>query len=188
VSDGDALPAQRSGSGALHVAVPRALSEKDLLVKSSTCRNANDSRSHWQQKRPERMVGMAAKFEVRKNGTGEFRFVLVSQGRVLATSEPYGRKVSCLNAIESLRKAAGTAPVADNTIPPANGASAPAAKQPQRPSRPTTVRKVATKTAAPATKVDKTKPARPKTAAKEKKSAAKPEASPKTTKRTARAV
>jgi DNA-binding protein HU-beta len=59
---------------------------------------------------------MAAKFEVRSPKAGEFRWVLVSQGRTLATSESYSRKVSAEKAIESLRKAAGTATVADLTL------------------------------------------------------------------------
>jgi uncharacterized protein len=59
---------------------------------------------------------MAARFEIKQNGRGEFRFVLTSNGRVLATSESYTRKSSCLNAIESLRKAAASASVAENAI------------------------------------------------------------------------
>src|SRR6266446_8636201 len=62
---------------------------------------------------------MAAKFEVRSPKTGEFRWVLISQGRTLATSEPYSRKVSAEKAIESLRKAAATATVNDTTVKPA---------------------------------------------------------------------
>ena|SRR5438105_4717497 len=62
---------------------------------------------------------MAAKFEIRSPKAGEFRWVLVSQGRTLATGESYTRKVSAVNAIESLRKAAATATVADLTLPPA---------------------------------------------------------------------
>src|SRR2546427_3562465 len=58
---------------------------------------------------------MASRFEIKENGRGEFRFVLTSNGRVLATSEPYTRKSSCLNAIESLRKAAVSASVAEDT-------------------------------------------------------------------------
>ena len=58
---------------------------------------------------------MASRFEIKQNGRGEFRFVLTSNGRVLATSEPYTRKSSCLNAIESLRKAAVSASVAEDT-------------------------------------------------------------------------
>ena len=58
---------------------------------------------------------MAAKFEVRQPKAGEFRWVLTSQGRTLATSEAYGRRVSAVKAIESLRKAAATATVDDTT-------------------------------------------------------------------------
>jgi uncharacterized protein YegP (UPF0339 family) len=62
---------------------------------------------------------VAAKFEIRSPKAGEFRWVLVSQGRTLATSEAYARKVSAEKAIESLRKAAATATVNDTTAKPA---------------------------------------------------------------------
>jgi len=61
---------------------------------------------------------MAAKFEILQPKPGEFRWVLTSQGRVLARSETYTRKASCLNAMESFRKAAPTATVDDRTAPP----------------------------------------------------------------------
>ncbi len=62
---------------------------------------------------------MAAKFEVRQGGKDEFRWVLRSQGRILATSEAHTRKTSCLKAIESFRKAAPTASVTEATGPAA---------------------------------------------------------------------
>jgi uncharacterized protein YegP (UPF0339 family) len=68
---------------------------------------------------------VAAKFEIRSATAGEFRWVLVSQGRTLATSEAYKRKVSAEKAIGSLRKAAATASVADLTVAPAKNAAAP---------------------------------------------------------------
>ena len=67
---------------------------------------------------------MAAKFEIRSPKAGEFRWVLVSQGRTLATSESYTRKVSAEKAIESLRKAAATATVNDTTAKPAKKVAA----------------------------------------------------------------
>jgi len=59
---------------------------------------------------------MAAKFEILQPKPGEFRWVLSSQGRVLARSDAYTRKASCLNAMESFRKAAPTATVDDKTV------------------------------------------------------------------------
>ncbi len=59
---------------------------------------------------------MAAKFEILQPKPGEFRWVLTSQGRVLARSDAYTRKASCLNAMESFRKAAPTATVDDRTV------------------------------------------------------------------------
>jgi uncharacterized protein YegP (UPF0339 family) len=73
---------------------------------------------------------MAAKFEVRSPKAGEFRWVLVSQGRTLATSESYSRKVSAEKAIASLRKAAATATVNDTTVRPAAAKAPKAAKAP----------------------------------------------------------
>jgi uncharacterized protein YegP (UPF0339 family) len=62
---------------------------------------------------------MAAKFEIRSPKTGEFRWVLVSQGRTLATSEAYPRRGSAEKAIDSFRLAAIGAPVIDTTVPAA---------------------------------------------------------------------
>jgi len=65
---------------------------------------------------------MAAKFEILQPKPGEFRWVLTSQGRVLARSHTYPRKASCLSAMESFRKAAPSATVADQTVAvPAKG-------------------------------------------------------------------
>jgi uncharacterized protein YegP (UPF0339 family) len=58
---------------------------------------------------------MAAKFEIVQPKPGEFRWVLTSQGRVLARSDAYTRKVSCVAAMESFRKAAPTAGIVDHT-------------------------------------------------------------------------
>jgi uncharacterized protein YegP (UPF0339 family) len=62
---------------------------------------------------------MAAKFEILQPNPGEFRWVLTSQGRVLARSDSYTRRASCVKAMESFRKAAPTAPVSDSTVAPA---------------------------------------------------------------------
>jgi uncharacterized protein YegP (UPF0339 family) len=58
---------------------------------------------------------MAARYEILQPRAGEFRWVLTNQGRVLARSEAYTRRVSCTNAIESFRKAVPTADVHDAT-------------------------------------------------------------------------
>ena len=69
---------------------------------------------------------MAAKFEIVQPKAGEFRWVLTSQGRVLAKSDAYTRKVSCQNAMESFRKAAPTATIVDHTArPPAKAKTVP---------------------------------------------------------------
>ena len=58
---------------------------------------------------------MAAKFEIIQAAAGEFRWVLTSQGRVLAKSESYSRRASCLKAMESFRAAVPTADIVDTT-------------------------------------------------------------------------
>ena len=58
--------------------------------------------------------GFAAnpKFEVYTDKAGEFRFRLKARnGEIIATSEGYKAKASCLNGIESVRKNAPDAPV-----------------------------------------------------------------------------
>ena len=58
---------------------------------------------------------MAAKFEIIQATAGEFRWVLTNQGRVLAKSESYSRRASCLKAMESFRAAVPTADIVDTT-------------------------------------------------------------------------
>ena len=48
---------------------------------------------------------MAAKFEIFKDKKGEFRFRLVAaNGQVIATSQGYKSKSSCMNGIDSVKK------------------------------------------------------------------------------------
>ncbi|HVW33890.1 MAG TPA: YegP family protein [Acidimicrobiia bacterium] len=58
---------------------------------------------------------MPAKFEILQPRVDEFRWVLTSQGRVLARSGSFTRKASCLKSLESFRTAAPTADVVDAT-------------------------------------------------------------------------
>ncbi len=59
---------------------------------------------------------MPAKFVVKKGSSGKFRFSLhASNGEIIATSETYGSKASCMNGIESVRRSAGEATVEDET-------------------------------------------------------------------------
>lgn len=52
------------------------------------------------------------KFEVYADKKGEFRFRLKAKnGQIIAVSEGYAKKASCLNGIESVRKNAVDAPV-----------------------------------------------------------------------------
>ena len=59
---------------------------------------------------------MAGKFVVKKGKTDKFRFSLLSSnGQVVATSEAYNSKASCLNGIKSVRNLAGDAALEDQT-------------------------------------------------------------------------
>ena len=71
---------------------------------------------------------MAARFEIRSPKAGEYRWVLVSQGRILATSEAYTRQASAEKAIDLFRMAATVAPVIDTTVPAAKTPTGKAAR------------------------------------------------------------
>lgn len=58
---------------------------------------------------------MAANFTILQPNPGEFRWVLTDQGRVLARSESYTRKASCMKALQSFRTAVPTADIVDVT-------------------------------------------------------------------------
>ncbi len=59
---------------------------------------------------------MAAKFEIYKDKTGEFRFRLkAANGEVIASGEGYKTKKSCLDGVESVKKNAAKAEVVDQT-------------------------------------------------------------------------
>ena len=71
---------------------------------------------------------MAAKFEIRSPKAGEYRWVLVSQGRTLATGAPYARRALAAKSIDSFRLAATAAPVVDTTVPAAKPTTSKAAR------------------------------------------------------------
>ena len=71
---------------------------------------------------------MAAKFEIQSPKAGQYRWVLVSQGRVLATSEAYSRRSLAEKAIVPFRMAAVNAPVIDTTLPGETTATGKAAR------------------------------------------------------------
>ncbi len=59
---------------------------------------------------------MAAKFELKKTPSGQYRFNLkAGNGEIIATSESYTTKASALNGIESVKKNAAGAAVDDQT-------------------------------------------------------------------------
>ena len=64
------------------------------------------------------------KFVVRKGRTGKFRFNLVgTNGKVIATSEPYNSRASALKGIEAVRRHALDADVLDDATAPKPGRS-----------------------------------------------------------------
>jgi uncharacterized protein YegP (UPF0339 family) len=62
---------------------------------------------------------VATKFVLEKDSAGRFRFRLLSQGRVLASSESYTTKRAAQNAITSVKSGASGAVVDDTTAPAA---------------------------------------------------------------------
>ena len=59
---------------------------------------------------------MAAKFEIKTDAAGKFRFNLkAANGEIIASSEAYEAKASALNGIESVRTNAPIAEIDDQT-------------------------------------------------------------------------
>ena len=59
---------------------------------------------------------MPGKYVVKKGSTGKFRFSLLStNGQVVATSEAYNSKASCMNGVRSVQKLAADAVIEDQT-------------------------------------------------------------------------
>jgi len=59
---------------------------------------------------------MSAKFEIKKDKGGQFRFNLkAGNGEIIATSEAYTTKAGCKNGIESVKKNAPVAEVVDKS-------------------------------------------------------------------------
>jgi uncharacterized protein len=55
-------------------------------------------------------------FEIWRDRKGEFRWrIVASNGRILASSEGYTSKSGCLNAIETVKRYAARAEVADRS-------------------------------------------------------------------------
>ena len=69
-----------------------------------------------------------ANFEIRSPKPGQYTWVLVSQGRILATGATYNRRNLAEKAIVPFRMAAANAPVVDTTIPAAQTAPGKAAR------------------------------------------------------------
>jgi uncharacterized protein len=65
-----------------------------------------------------------ARFVVRKAGTGKFRFNLIgTNGKVIATSEPYNTKASALKGVEAVKRHALDADVLDDATAPRSSRS-----------------------------------------------------------------
>jgi uncharacterized protein len=59
---------------------------------------------------------MAGKFVIKKGRTGQFRFSLVGRnGQIVATSETYTTKASCMNGIKAVKTLAAGADIEDRT-------------------------------------------------------------------------
>ena len=69
-----------------------------------------------------------ANFEIRSPTPGRYTWVLVSQGRILATGATYNRRSLAEQAIVPFRMAAANAPVVDTSVPAAKTTSGRAAR------------------------------------------------------------
>ena len=59
---------------------------------------------------------MPGKFVIKKGSTGKFRFNLLStNGQVIASSESYNTKASCMSGVKAVQKLAAEAQVEDQT-------------------------------------------------------------------------
>ena len=59
---------------------------------------------------------MAGKFVIKKGRTGQFRFSMVGRnGQIVATSETYTTKASCMNGIKAVKTLAADAEIEDQT-------------------------------------------------------------------------
>jgi uncharacterized protein YegP (UPF0339 family) len=59
---------------------------------------------------------MPGKFVIKKGRTGQFRFSLVGRnGQIVATSETYTTKASCLNGVKAVKTLAADAAIEDQT-------------------------------------------------------------------------
>jgi len=59
---------------------------------------------------------MPGKFVVKKGTTGKFRFNLLStNGQIVATSEAYNSKASCMGGVRSVKSLAADADIEDQT-------------------------------------------------------------------------
>ena len=59
---------------------------------------------------------MPGKFVIKKGRTGQFRFSLVGRdGQIVATSDTYTTKASCLNGIKAVKTLAADADIEDQT-------------------------------------------------------------------------
>ena len=58
----------------------------------------------------------SGKFVIKKGRTGQFRFSLVGRnGQIVATSESYTTKASCMNSIKAVKTLAAGADIEDQT-------------------------------------------------------------------------
>lgn len=111
---------------------------------------------------------MSAKFVMFKDRATKFRFRLVApNGEIIAASEAYESKASCLNGIKSIQKNAPIAKIEDDTAAKKPAAKEPAAKAPaaKAPAKKAAAKKAAAKKPA-AKKAPAAKPALKKAAPK----------------------
>jgi uncharacterized protein len=78
-------------------------------------------------------VARSGKFVIKRGRGGKTHFVLLaSNGRVVATSETYQSKESCLKGIDAVKRLAADAAVVEDASPPAKAGPKPGRSSPAR--------------------------------------------------------
>ena len=103
----------------LKAANGQTVAASEVYASEAACRRGIESvrRTAGNAKLEDRTAGTAEKvtnpkFELYQDKTGEYRFRLKARnGEIIATSEGYKTKASCLNGIDSVRRNAPEAPI-----------------------------------------------------------------------------
>lgn len=107
----------------LKAANGQTVAASEVYASEAACRRGIESvrRTAGNSKLEDRTAGTAEKvtnpkFELYQDKTGEYRFRLKARnGEVIAVSEGYSARTSCLNGVDSVRKNAPGAEIAEES-------------------------------------------------------------------------